>query len=185
MKRIGYIRPTHKSTTEEQSELLISSECLKLYIETSNNTFYKREKLNEAIEFLNNNDVLVVTRLSILSSTVQNLLDLIFSLQDQNITLEAIEQQFISTDEHTLDELLFYLSEFIEDIQQEKQFYGLQKAKSSGKRLGRPPKLTSQQVLKAIELKNILSSQQVANRFKVGRSTLLRHIAKHRDKKSA
>ncbi|WP_434282556.1 helix-turn-helix domain-containing protein [Aliarcobacter cryaerophilus] len=51
--------------------------------------------------------------------------------------------------------------------------------------LGRPPKLTQQQVLKAIELKNNQSSQNVASRFGVGRSTLLRHIAKQREKKSA
>ncbi|WP_434248220.1 helix-turn-helix domain-containing protein, partial [Aliarcobacter cryaerophilus] len=46
---------------------------------------------------------------------------------------------------------------------------------------GRPPKLTAKEVLKAIELKQNNTSQQVANRFGVGRSTLYRHIAKYKE----
>ena len=41
---------------------------------------------------------------------------------------------------------------------------------------------TQQQVLKAIELKHNQTSGNVASRFGVGRSTLLRHIAKQREK---
>ena len=76
--------------------------------------------------------------------------------------------------------MLLYLIEFIDDIKIEKQVYGISKAKANGVRLGRPPKLTKQQVLKAIELKHNQTSQNVANRFGVGRSTLLRHIAKQK-----
>jgi hypothetical protein len=79
------------------------------------------------------------------------------------------------------DELLFFLSEFIEDIRVEKQAYGIQKAKDECRRLGRPPKLSHKEVLKAIELKQNNTSQQVANRFGVGRSTLYRHIAKYKE----
>ena len=179
-KKVGYIRQTHNKALEEQTETLISAGCSKLYIESSNNTNYKKDKLNEAIEFLNKNDTLVVTRLSILSSTVQKLLELLFSLQDKNISLEAIEQQFISSNEHTLDELLFYLTEFVEDLRKEKQAVGIHRAKQKGKRLGRPPLLTTNKILKAINLKKYNTSTEVANRLGVGRSTLLRHIAKYK-----
>ena len=83
---------------------------------------------------------------------------------------------YLSKDTHTLDELLLYLIEFIEDIKVEKRLIGI----LNGKRVGRPPKLTSQQVLKAIKLKEQHTSKQVAQQFSVGRSTLLRHIAKQR-----
>lgn len=72
------------------------------------------------------------------------------------------------------DELLLYLIEFVEDIKTEKRIIGILK----GKRVGRPPKLTKQQVLKAIKLKEQQTSNQVASRFNVGRSTLYRYIAK-------
>ena len=48
-----------------------------------------------------------------------------------------------------------------------KQAYGIQKAKDECRRLGRPPKLTAKEVLKAIELKQNNTSQQVANRFEL------------------
>jgi len=78
-----------------------------------------------------------------------------------------------------MDELLFYLLEFVEDLRKEKQAVGIHRAKQKGVKLGRPSKLTLNKVLKAINLKRYNTSEQVANRFGVGRSTLLRHIAKY------
>jgi len=177
MKKIGYIQSSSRLEIEEQSELLISQGCSKIYIDTSNDLNFKTKlKLQDAIDFLTSGDILAVTRLSILCISVQSLLEVLFELEDKGVTLEVVQQQFISKDTHTLDELLLYLIEFIEDIKIEKRSIAIQ----NGKRVGRPPKLTSKQVVKAIELKHNQSSKQVATRFGVGRSTLLRHIAKQK-----
>ena len=179
MKKIGYIKQTTKEQTEEQSELLIVNGCIKLYIEPANNIQYKsRVKLNEAIESVEEGDTLTVTRLSVLSHSVQHLLQVMYKLEEKAVILEVIEQQYNSNQNHTMDELLFYLSEFVEDLRKEKQAVGIHRARQKGKRLGRPPKLTVNKVLKAIDLKRFNTSEQVANRLGVGRSTLLRHIAK-------
>ena len=66
--------------------------------------------------------------------------------------------------------------EFVEDIKVEKRVLGM----LNGKRVGRPLKLTQQQIFQAIKLKHSQSSKQVANKFGVARSTLLRHIAKQK-----
>ena len=79
-----------------------------------------------------------------------------------------------------MDELLFYLTEFVEDLRKEKQTIGIHNAKVKGKRFGRPSKLTVNKVIKGIELKKFNTSEQVANRLGVGKSTLLRHIAIYR-----
>jgi DNA invertase Pin-like site-specific DNA recombinase len=181
MKKIGYIQTTSKLQIEEQSEILISHGCSKIYVETSKELNYKqKQKLQLAIDSLNSKDILAVTRLSILCISVQSLLEVLFELNEKDVTLEVIQQKFISKDTHTLDELLLYIIEFIDDIKIEKQIYGIDKAKQDGKRLGRPLKLNQQQVLKAIELKKYSTSNQVATKFGVGRSTLLRHIAKQK-----
>jgi len=180
MKKIGYIQTTSKLQIEEQSELLISNGCTKIYVETSTKLNYQdKQKLQLAIDSLVNGDVLAVTRLSILCISVQSLLEVMYELDEKNISLEVVQQNFTSKNTHTTHELLFYLMEFIEDVKEEKQSLGLQDAKQKGK-LGRPPKLTAKQVIKAIELKNHQTSKEVANSFKVGRSTLLRHISKHK-----
>lgn len=177
--KIGYIKQTTKEQTEVQSELLISNGCMKIYVEPANNIQYKsREKLDEAIESITAGDILAVTRLSVLSHSVQHLLDVMYKLEEKSIVLEAIEQQYSSNQSYSMDELLFYLIEFVEDLRKEKQAVGIYKAKQNGKRLGRPSKLNLKKVEKAIYLKQFNTSSQVANRFGVGTSTLLRHIAK-------
>ncbi len=184
MKKIGYIRATNKEEVEEQSESLIAIGCYKIYVEAKENFSYQNKvTLAKVLEILHSGDTLAVTRLSILSSSVQSLLELMFTLESKRVTLQVTKQNFLSSKSYNLDELLFYILEFIEDIRVEKQVSGIQKAKEEHRRLGRPPKLTHKDVLKAIELKQNNTSRQVANRFRVGRSTLLRHIA--RSKKSA
>lgn len=177
--KLGYIKQTTKEQIEQQSELLIANGCIKLYVEPANNIQYKsRDKLNEAIESITAGDILAVTRLSVLSHSVQHLLDVMYKLEEKSIVLEAIEQQYSSNQSYSMDELLFYLIEFVEDLRKEKQAVGIYKAKQNGKRLGRPSKLNLKKVEKAIYLKQFNTSSQVANRFGVGTSTLLRHIAK-------
>ena len=177
--KIGYIKQTTKEQIEQQSELLIANGCIKLYIEPSNNINFKsRTKLFEAINSISTGDTLVVTRLSVLSYSVQNLLQIMYKLEEKKVVLEAVEQKYKSNQSHSMDELLFYLMEFVEDLRKEKQAVGIYRAKEKGKRLGRPSKLNLKKVEKAIYLKQFNTSSQVANRFGVGTSTLLRHIAK-------
>ena len=101
-----------------------------------------------------------------------------YKLEEKKVVLEAVEQKYKSNQSHSMDELIFYLMEFVEDLRKEKQAIGIYRAKQNGKRLGRPSKLNLKKVEKAIYLKQFNTSSQVANRFGVGTSTLLRHIAK-------
>ena len=122
MSKIGYISASLKEEVEEQSESLIASGCSKIYVEPVNNFNYQSKvKLAQVIEILKSKDTLAVTRLSILSSSVQTLLELMFTLEEKEIILEATKQQYISSNSYNLDELLFFLSEFIEDIRVENE----------------------------------------------------------------
>ena len=143
---------------------------LKRIKESINEVEYK--KLINAVK----GDTLAVTRLSILCISVQSLLEIMYELENKDVNLEVIQQNFNSKDNHSLDELLICLVEFVEDIKVEKRIIGLK----NGKRVGRPLKLTQQQIFQAIKLKHRQSSKQVANKFGVARSTLLRHIAKQK-----
>ena len=144
-------------------------------METSKD-FQSKEKLKDAIEFLSKEDTLAVTRLSILCISVKSLLEIMYELKNKDVNLEVIQQNFNSKDNHSLDELLICLVEFVEDIKVEKRLLGM----LNGKRVGRPLKLTDKQVVQAIKLKQNNTSNQVANKFGVARSTLLRHIAKQK-----
>ena len=177
--KIGYIKQIIKHTTQEQLQILISASCTKIYTEPSNNIDYKQTKLEEVMEILSVGDILVVTNLSILSNRLQSLLQLLQHLENRKVVLQVIDQAYISTDIDSLSTLLLHLSIFLEDVRKEKQSIGIANAKSKGKRLGRPPELSHLNIIKAMNLKKYHTSNQVANRFGVGRSSLLRHIARY------
>jgi len=86
------------------------------------------------------------------------------------------------------EEFIQYLELFIrfeKDSAQQRQSEGIAAAHAKGVRFGRPKKMKHKNVIKAIRYKNSgYTSKEVANRFNVGRSTLLRYIAKFH-KKSA
>jgi len=176
--RIGYIRATPNTTAEKQHEVLCSAGCEKIYQEAVNNLDYHRsEKLTEVIESSRSGDTLTVTKLSIISSTLQHLLEIMYQLEDKDVNLEAIQQDFNSSEDITLDEMVLQLMEFLEDIRKEKQAIGIIKAKENGVKLGRPVKMTKQKMKQALFLKQYHTSKVVANKLGVGKSTLLRHLA--------
>ena len=74
--------------------------------------------------------------------------------------------------------ILKLLLTFEKDIQYQRQAVGIQSAIKRGVRFGRPMKMKQANVIKAIRFKNNgYTSKEVANRFNVGKSTLLRYIA--------
>ncbi len=68
------------------------------------------------------------------------------------------------------------------DIRYQRHMMGIIKAKAKGIRFGRPRKLSQNKLLKAISLKELgFTSLEVANRFHVSKSTLLRNIVEYRE----
>ena len=66
-------------------------------------------------------------------------------------------------------------------MQYQRQAVGIKSAIKRGVRFGRPTKMKQANVIKAIRFKNNgYTSKEVANRFNVGKSTLLRYIAEFR-----
>jgi len=177
---IGYIKQTRKQSIEEQTKLLLAINCTKIYTEASNNIGYSKSKLDDVIKQLKEEDTLVITKLSVLAISIQQLLSLLIQLVDKGIVVKAINDNFSSSNQYSLIQQLRYIANFISDIKYEKQAIGIQKAREKGKRLGRKPKMSTLAVQKAINLKKVNTSTQVANRFGIGKSTLLRHIAKYK-----
>lgn len=71
--------------------------------------------------------------------------------------------------------------EFLEDIKYQRQQMGIIKSKAHGVHCGRSRKLSDIKLLKAIYLKEHgYTNLQVANKFHVSRSTLLRNLAEKR-----
>ena len=76
------------------------------------------------------------------------------------------------------------MSEFENDIRDERQLDVMKSAKERGVKFGAKRKMRDEQVIKAMELQKTgeLINQEIADKFGVGRSTLLRHVAEWKKK---
>ena len=178
--RVGYIKQTKKQSSELQSQILISNKCEKLYHELNScNNIYSREVLHQLVEELNSDNTIVITRVVVCANSIKELYELLQQLKSKEISFEVIEQELSVTEE--LMSQLKVLSEFEEDVHYQRQAIGIAQALKKGVQFGRKPKLDIDGVIEAMELKEQgLSNQEIANKFSMGKSTLLRYLAEGR-----
>ena len=170
--KVGYIKEMKKYPLEQQQESLVSNGCSKIYKQSSTSS---KELMNE----LQAKDTVVVTRLAICANSTKDLHQFLLQLQAKEIRLEVLQQDIPSV--KSLIKFLELLLTFQKDIQHQLQAVGIKSAIKRGVRFGRPTKMKQANVIKAIRFKNNgYTSKEVANRFNVGKSTLLRYIAEFR-----
>jgi len=176
--KIGYIKETRKQSLDLQTEILLSNGCVKLYqeIKPSNNIYSKSEVLEKAIEEMQANDTLMITRLSVFASSTTNLHKLLERLQSKHIAFYTIEQD-VPVDKLFIKYLEIFIT-FEKELHYQRQVDGISSAMMKGIKFGRPIKMKRKNVIKAIRFKKSgHTSNEVARRFDVGKSTLLRYIA--------
>jgi DNA invertase Pin-like site-specific DNA recombinase len=138
-----------------------------------------RERLAEALEFLREGDILVVTKLDRLARSVRHLLDLLDTLTAKGASLRILDLG-IDTSTATGKLLLTVLggiAEFERQIMLERQREGIAKAKAQGKYKGRKPSAKA----KAGEVKALhsegLGATHIAQRLGIGRASVYRVLA--------
>jgi DNA invertase Pin-like site-specific DNA recombinase len=178
--RVGYIKQTKKQSSELQSQILISNKCEKLYHELNScSNIYSRDVLDKLTEELSSDNTIVVTRIVVCANSIKELYELLQQLKSKQINFEVVEQELSVTEE--LMSQLKVLAEFEENVHYQRQTDGIAKAQSRGVKFGRKPKLNIDGVIQAMELKEQgYSNQQIANKFSMGKSTLLRYFAERR-----
>jgi len=170
--KIGYCKQTFKYPISLQMEQLDNANCDKIYINQKTNKY-------NILDLLQTNDILVITRFIILAENLQELLQLLNNLQQKGITIIVIEHNYLSSKHIFLPEILQSLIEFLNDIKYQRQTLGIVKAKAKGKKLGRKRKLSTNKLIQALDMKQYYTNQQIANKFNVSRSTLLRNLAEY------
>ncbi len=124
---------------EAQLEELEAAGYEKVYQEQVS-SIAKRTKLDEAIDFVREGDVLVVTKLDRLARSVAHLWTIINNLQAKGVSLRILN---IHLDTSTatgklMISMLGAVAEFEREMMLERQREGIFRAKASGKKIGRP-----------------------------------------------
>jgi DNA invertase Pin-like site-specific DNA recombinase len=180
MQLVGYARTSTLDQTagiEAQERELLALGCDKIFREqVSSVDMPERTQLAEAIAYLREGDVLVVTKLDRLARSVRHLLDVLKEVTDKGANLRIIG---VGIDTATptgrlMLNLLGSIAEFERDIMLERQREGIANAKAAGKYKGRKPTAQAK-AAEVMELHNAgVGASEIARQVGIGRASVYR-----------
>ena len=185
--KIGYARvSSNGQNLQSQIELLKKAGCEKIFQEKRSGTHTtKRVELDNALDFVREGDIFIVTRLDRCSRSVLDLYKIIEKLANKKVDFKATEQE-IDTSTSTgrlMIGLLSIMSEFETDLRSERQADGIASAINRGVKFGRKARFDDEKSALAIVMQEKgMLNQEIADHFGIGRSTLLRWLAKYKKK---
>ena len=185
---VGYARVSSTGQNlDSQIEALKNIGCEKIFTEKKSGTnTIDRLELKNALDFVREGDTFVVTRLDRCSRSVPDLYKIIEILKNKNVSFKAINQNIDTTTStgKLMLGMLSIIAEFENDLRRERQSEGIIKAKQLGK-FNKEKSLTTLQVEEIIELqKTNLTNQMIADKYDVGRSTLLKYVSDYKKNKT-
>ncbi len=179
MKR-GYVRV---STDDQSVDLQVNAltDCDELYIDHGvSGAAVERPELSRLLADLEPGDHVVVWRLDRLGRSLQHLIELSNDFRDRDVAFSSITD---NVDTSTSSGRLFFgimatLAEFERELISERITAGMAAAKARGSAVGRPKRMSGEQVAQArqwvIEGK---ARREIARLFRVSPATLYRHLA--------
>jgi DNA invertase Pin-like site-specific DNA recombinase len=182
---IGYARTStleQRAGFEAQKRELKDAGCDKVFAEQVSSVA-TREKLSQALDYIREGDVLVVTKLDRLARSVRDLMDIVEKLKAKGAALRIVSM----TGGGNLDtgtangrlmlQVLGAVAEFERSMMLERQREGIAKAKADGKYKGRQPTARA----KAAQVRGLhregVGAVEIAERLGIGRSSVYRAIA--------
>ena len=177
--KYGYARV---STTDQdltiQIDALNAAGCETIRQEKVSGTSTQgRDELNTLLEFMREDDELVVTRVDRLARSIRDLQNIVYDLNKKGVTISATEQPIdtkTSAGKCFLD-MLGVFGEFETNLRKERQMEGILKAKEKGVYKGRKP---SVDVEKVRELRDSgMGASAIAKERGIGRASVYRALS--------
>ena len=179
-QRIGYARvSTDDQNLDLQRDALKQAGCRVVYEETGSGKTADRPELEQCRKALRPGDTLVVWRLDRLGRSLPDLVQIVADLEQRGISFESLTEK-IETGS-AAGKLVFHvfaaLAEFERNLIRERTHAGLAAARARGRKGGRKPALTPQQVreIKALLRDPSIPVAAIANRYEVSRATIYKH----------
>lgn len=182
---IGYARTStleQKAGLEAQLRDLKDAGCTDKIFKEQVSSVDHREQLEQALDYIRDNDTLVVTRLDRLARSVRDLCSITETLKNKNAHLKILNMNLdtsTATGELMLN-LLASIAQFERELMLERQREGIAKAKAEGKYKGRAPtaRNKSDDVMKL--LKDGIGASEIARQLEISRSSVYRIVGDSR-----
>jgi DNA invertase Pin-like site-specific DNA recombinase len=193
MALIGYARVStvgQDNGLETQKQLLEEAGCQRIFYEKVTGTStIRRNELKEAIEFVQEGDTLVVTKIDRLARSITDLNNIVKELNEKGVSVRFIKENIefqAGERNNSIQNLLFNIlgsfAQFERDIIVERTGEGRERAKKQGKHMGRPAQ-DKKAIEKALKLyaereTNGMSVNDIAKLTGVPRSTIYAEVKK-------
>jgi DNA invertase Pin-like site-specific DNA recombinase len=186
--KLGYARvSTKEQTLDLQLDALKKAGCSKIYTEkVSGGANADRPELAKVLDNVRSGDVLVIWKLDRLGRSLKNLIEIVNDLLQRKVGLKSLNDPIdTTTSQGRLTFNIFAsLAEFERDCIRERTHAGLTAARARGRTGGRPKGLSDGAVQIACAAETLyregkLSSQQIAHRLRISKSTLYAYL-RHR-----
>lgn len=180
---IGYARvSTQHQNLELQITALKKIGCERIYKEKATGAGRDRPELKAALDFMrpDSGDTLVVWKLDRLARSLKQLIETVEELEKQGIGFRSLTESIDTTTAG--GKLIFHifgaLAEFEKGLTKERTIAGLNAARELGRKGGRPPSVTDEdlKVAKLLLKDKHMTVAEVAKRLKVDPSTLYRYM---------
>jgi DNA invertase Pin-like site-specific DNA recombinase len=179
--RVGYIRTSKKDQNPElQRRDLLTAGCEKVFEEQISSRKADRPELRAALEYVREDDALVVWKLDRFGRSLKELIELVGGLRERGVEFVSLRESIDTTTPG--GKLVFHVfgavAEFERDLILERTMAGLEAAKARGRHGGRPRALDEGKAKLARRLKDEgeHSVEEICSMLGVGRSTLYRYL---------
>ena len=174
---IGYARvSTNDQKLNLQRDALKAAGCTRIFVDRGvSGATNQRPGLARALAFLKPGYTLIVWKLDRLGRSLAHLVQTIAELGARGVNFRSLSDPIAteSAGGRLILHIMAALAEFERSLNSERTLAGLAAAKRRGRKLGRRPKLTPKQIIKArLWIKAGQSPRKVALRLSVARSTL-------------
>ena len=185
---VGYMRVSsenERQTTDLQKDALLVAgvDQRNIFEDKTSGTKDKRIGLDQAIEFLQPGDCLIVWKLDRLGRSLSHLLGIINDLRKRGIAFRSLTEQMDTTTAH--GELLFNifgsLAQYESALIKERVIAGLAAARRRGRIGGRPRSISSEKMEAILEDLNAGTSKAaVCRNFAIKRTTLYDALSRYK-----
>ena len=176
--KIGYARvSTEDQNPDLQITALNAAGCERIFTDKATGTNVKRPELIKCLKALKEGDTLAVWKLDRLGRSLHDLINLLDDLKSRGVAFQSVTEAVDTTTPtgRAMWQMVGILAELERSLIQERTKAGRAAAIARGVKMGRKPKLTTQQIEHA---KKLLEQgehhDKVAQLFNVSRRTIYR-----------
>src|SRR5215831_16010487 len=180
MTTVGYARVS--STGQDLDVQLERLKCCeKVFKEKRSGVDAGRPELKRCLEYLREDDTLLVTKLDRLARSTSDLYRIISQLADKGVSFKVIDDPSIDTTSRTgklVMGILALIAEFENDIRRERQMDGIAKAKERGVHFGRKLELTAEKIAEIKSLRQSgITVPEIMHKTNLSKATVYRALA--------